>query len=124
MRKYKIMKCFTGIEINLRKQLKYPPFCDIILFGVSAEDEKIAENVSNKIYSMFLKKINKFEDINIYKPRPAPIDKIKNKYRWRIIIKGKFDNNMIEEINSVLQEVYTYNKKARIVVDVNPTNMM
>lgn len=118
------MKCFTGIEINLRKQLKYPPFCDIILFGVSAEDEKIAENVSNKIYSMFLKKINKFEDINIYKPRPAPIDKIKNKYRWRIIIKGKFDNNMIEEINSVLQEVYTYNKKARIVVDVNPTNMM
>ncbi len=115
---------FTGTEIGLRKQLKYPPFCDIILFGISAEDEKIVENVSNKVYEAFSKKMNNLQGVNIFKPRPAPIDRIKNKYRWRIIIKGKFDNNMIENINSVLQETYKYNQKARIVVDVNPTNMM
>lgn len=115
---------FYDTEICLRKQLKYPPFCDIILFGISAEDEKIVEKVSNKIYDELLIKINNIKEVNLYKPRPAPIDKIKNKYRYRIIIKGKFDNNMIEIINEVLQEVYSFNKKARIVVDVNPTNMM
>lgn len=31
---------------------------------------------------------------------------------------------MIEAINEVLQDTYMYNTKARIVVDVNPTNMM
>ncbi len=115
---------FYPTEISLRKQLKYPPFCDIILFGISANDERIVENVANKIYSVFFKKIQNAKEINLYKPRPAPIDKIKNKYRWRIIIKGKFDNEMINVINDVLQQIYIYNTKARIVVDVNPTNMM
>ncbi len=115
---------FYKTEISLRKQLKYPPFCDIILFGISASDEKIVERLSNKIYTVFSKKLKNLKDVSIYKPRPAPIDKIKNKFRWRIIVKGKFNNEMIDTINEVLQEVYMYNTKARIVVDVNPTNMM
>lgn len=104
--------------------MKYPPFCDIILFGISAIKEENVKEVADKIYIELFKRFNNLSEVNLYKPRPAPIDKIKNKYRWRIIIKGKFDNNMIETINEVLQEVYSYNTKARIVVDVNPTNMM
>lgn len=115
---------FYPVEINLRQQLKYPPFCDIILFGISAEDEKIVQDVANKIYISLSKKIINLRDVNIYKPRPAPIDRIKNKYRYRIIVKGKFESSMIEAINEVLQDTYMYNTKARIVVDVNPTNMM
>ncbi len=115
---------FYPTEIALRKQLKYPPFCDIILFGISDTDEKIVESVGNKIYFALLKRFDNIPEVNIYKPRPAPIDKIKNKYRWRIIIKGKFNNEMINAITEVLQESYVYNTKARIIVDVNPTNMM
>ncbi len=115
---------FYPTEISLRKQLKYPPFCDIILFGISGEDEKEIENVSNKIYLALSKRFNNKQEVNLYKPRPAPIDRIKNKYRWRIILKGKFNNEMINVITEVLQETYIYNKKARIIVDVNPTNMM
>jgi len=115
---------FYNTEINLRKHLKYPPFCDIILIGISAEDEKIVQDTSNKIYEILQKKISALQEVSLYKPRPAPIDKIKNKYRWRIIIKGKFGNDMIELINQSLQEMYKYNTKARIVVDVNPTNML
>lgn len=94
---------FYSSEINLRKHLKYPPFCDIILFGISSEEESVVQDVSNKIYDAFSKIMYNLTDVNIYKPRPAPIDRIKNKYRWRIIVKGKFDNNMIETINEVLR---------------------
>ena len=31
---------FYETEIKLRKQLKYPPFCDIITICISSEDEK------------------------------------------------------------------------------------
>ena len=56
---------------------------------------------------------------------PAPIDKIQNKYRWRMIIKGNMDEDINDEINSCLKEVYNKNiKDIRIVVDVNPNNMM
>ena len=115
---------FYNTEIKLRKQLNYPPFCDIILFGISQSDEQIVENVSNKIYNILLDKVENLSNINLYKPRPAPIDKIKNRFRYRVILKGKFNNEIIEIINDTLQEIYKYNTKARVIVDVNPTNMM
>lgn len=115
---------FYNTEIELRRRLKYPPFCDIILFGISAENETIVEYTANKLYNILQKHIGKISNINLYKPRPAPIDKIKNKYRWRIILKGKCNNDIIEIINKVLQEMYKNNGKARIIVDVNPTNMI
>ncbi len=115
---------FYNTEMNIRKQLKYPPFCDIIVIGISATDENIVKNVSDLSYQILYKLLKELQDVYIYKPRPAPIDKIKNKYRWRIIIKGKFGNNLIEKIEKGLQEIYKSNIKARVVVDVNPTNMM
>ena len=115
---------FYDTEITLRKQLKYPPFCDIIVIGFSSENEKRIIEMSNFIYDTLEHKLNN-KDLKIFKPMPAPIDKIQNKYRWRMIIKGNMDENINEEINSCLQIVYNKNvKDIRIVVDVNPNSMM
>ena len=116
---------FYQIEQNLRKQLKYPPFCDIIVVGISGENQKEVEQISQNLYTKLDEKMKKLEtDLVLYSPRPAPIDKIKNKYRFRLIIKGTFNdvaNNMIQE---VLEDVYKTGNKIRIVVDVNPSSMM
>ena len=118
-------KEFYDIEINLRKQLKYPPFCDIIVIGMSGESEKEVEEISQKLYKSLTSKINKSNvNLEIYSPRPAPIDKIKNKYRFRIILKGKFNDIVNQYIEESLQYTYLANNKVRIVVDVNPSSMM
>lgn len=78
---------FYEQEIKLRKVLKYPPFCDIIKIEVSDFDENTAQGVINAIYENLLKTGEK--DIQVYSPMPSPINKIKNRYRWRIIIKCK-----------------------------------
>ena len=57
----------------------------------------------------------------LYKPLPCPIDKIKNKYRWRIILKGKLNNKIIDIINLAIEKAN--NKTTRIIVDTNPTNL-
>ena len=111
---------FYNAEIVLRKELKYPPFCDIIVIGISGANENQIKNVSNLIYSNIVKLYK--NNFSIYKPLPAPIDKIKNKYRWRIIMKCKLDNNIIDTINSSLNNINT--TKVRISIDVNPNNMM
>jgi primosomal protein N' (replication factor Y) len=116
---------FYGIEQNLRKQLKYPPYCDIIVVGISGENEKNVEEISNAIYTKILEKIKKLKlDLQAFSPRPAPIDKIKNKYRWRIILKGEFDEEVNSAFQEILQAVYDNTAKVRIVVDVNPSSMM
>ena len=117
---------FYNTEIALRKQLKYPPFCDIILIGFTSTIEKEVEEISNKIHSYLKNRVLK-ENLSIilYKALPAPIDKIKNKYRWRILIKCKFSEEIINLMNDVLEEYYKFKlKNTKISIDLNPNNML
>ena len=119
-------KLFYNTEIMIRKQLKYPPFCDIILIGFSSENENCVIESAKFMYKILKNKIiNEKLKIILYKPVPAPIDKIKNKVRWRIIIKCKFDDEIIQSINKALKELESINlKNVKTTIDVNPTNMM
>ena len=45
---------FYNTEMRLRKQLKYPPFCDIILLGVSGMDEEEVRKVTENLYQKLL----------------------------------------------------------------------
>ena len=116
-------KVFYDTEIELRKQLKYPPFCDIIMLGITSASEVECKNVANLLYKILIK--NKLNNMLVFKPVPSPISKIKNKYRWRIIIKTKLTNNIINTLNLVLEEYYSYNyKNTRVIIDINPNSMI
>ena len=112
---------FYKTEINLRKILKNPPFCDIILIRFSGENIKEIEESSKIVYQNLKNSINPKNSM-IYKPVPAPVDKIKNKYRWRIVIKGKVNNSMIDIINNTLEKTEHF-KNTTISVNINPSNM-
>ena len=118
---------FYETEIALRKQLKYPPFCDIILIGFNSYDENEIKNVSNNMYNKIINQIKGQKDeenFKIFRPMPCPIDKIQNRYRWRIIIKGNMTEEMNSILNNSLKEIYQENiKDTRITIDVNPNNM-
>ena len=120
---------FYNVEIKLRKQLRYPPFCDIILIGISSKSYEELEKISKNIYKDLKDKI-KTEKLQIllYNPVPFPIDKIKNKYRWRIIVKCKIEEKIINAIGSTVigidKQIKNSKNGTRIVVDVNPVNMM
>ena len=111
---------FYNAEIMLRKQLKYPPFCDIIVIGISGTNENEVKNISNFIYNNISKQYK--NNFSIYKPMPAPIDRIKNKFRWRIIMKCKLDNNIIDVVNYSLKDIKS--SKVRVSIDVNPNSMI
>jgi len=121
---------FYETEIALRKQLKYPPFCDIIVIGFNSISEKEIIKTSDKVYSYLKEEINnkiniaEEQEYKIFKPMPSPIDKIQNRYRWRIIIKGKMNEELNKILNKCLEKFYNENNKnTRISIDVNPTNM-
>ena len=111
---------FYSQEIELRKMLNYPPFCDIIVIRFSGENVKEIQNVSKKVYD----KINNLNEdgLFIFKPVPAPIDKIKNKYRWRIILKCKLTSRVLDIIKYGIENSGV--KDTSIVVDINPNSMM
>ena len=115
---------FYNTEIALREQLKYPPFCDIILIGFNSLSEKELIDASTKIYN-YLKNNLDGQEFNVLKPMPSPIDKIQNRYRWRIIIKGNMTEAANNVLNTCLRKFYNSNyKNTRVSVDVNPNNMI
>ena len=115
---------FYNTEILLRKQLKYPPFCDIILVSFNSLSEEEIQKTSNYVYK-YLKQNLDNNQFNIFKPVPSPIDKVQNRFRWRIIIKGNITEEANNILNETLKKVYNLNlKSTRIAIDVNPNNMM
>ena len=115
---------FYETEIALRKQLKYPPFCDIIIIGFNSLDENEIKKVSNKSYEYLIKNLNN-EEFKTFKPMPSPIDKIQNRFRWRIIIKGNMNEQANGVLNDLLKEIYSENyKNTKVSVDVNPNSMV
>ena len=115
---------FYNTEIALREQLKYPPFCDIILIGFNSLSEKEIMDASIKIYNYLKTNLNG-KEFNVLKPMPSPIDKIQNRYRWRIIIKGNMTEAANNVLNTCLRKFYNSNyKNTRVSVDVNPNNMI
>ena len=121
---------FYETEIALRKQLKYPPFCDIIVISFNSISETEINKVSNQVYDYLNKKINNNfnedeQNFRIFKPMPSPIDKIQNRYRWRIIMKGEMNEKINKILNDCLKEFYKKDiKTTKITIDVNPNNMI
>ncbi len=112
---------FYEEEIKFRELLKYPPFCDIIKIEINDVSRNQTAKTAMQIYDS-LNKQNVDGKMAIYKPMPCPIDKIKDRYRWRIIARCKFSNTVIDRVNNSIKDIKSTN--ARVMIDVNPNSMM
>lgn len=116
---------FYNEEINLRNIMNYPPFSQIMLINMSSENENLLiKNIQN--VGIILKDILKNNDkIDILGPCPCEISKIKNNYRWQIIIKGDMELELKkyirDRIYETLKEVYNH---IRVSMDVNPLSLI
>ena len=117
---------FYETEIDIRKQLKYPPFCDIIVIDMSSKDIKELRKVSKDIHAYLKRRVidEKF-GLLLYSPVPSPIEKIKNRFRMRILIKCKYDERINDLLKDSLNEFYKMKTvSARMAVELNPNNML
>ena len=106
-------------EINVREKLNFPPFCDIIIAVITGTEEKAVIKDSETFYDIFK------EYFETYKPVPAPISKINENYRWRVLIKAKITNEVIEKLGFCLDNFEILRNKAnKLNFDINPNSMM
>ena len=110
-------------EILREKFMVETLISDMINSNIDIKEDEI-KNVSNYMFKLLKQNLQKYE-INVFQPMPAPIDKIQNKIRWRIIAKGKVSKDVTIILNKCLQNMYSKNiKYTKISIDINPNNMM
>lgn len=117
-------KKFYQIESKIRKTLKYPPFCDIIVLDFSSLNKHEIKRDTKKLHQYLKNRIiNEKFGVLLYSPLPCPIEKINDKYRWRMIIKCIYDEKMNKLLKETLEEFYKLKTNTRLSIKQNPNNM-
>ena len=115
---------FYEKEFTVRAMMKYPPFGKLLLINGTSKKEELLKNFIHKITMMIKPLVENCLDIEILGPIPCMISKVKENYRWQIVIKGEFDSYFSKNIKEIL---YDENKNVyndiRISMDINPNNL-
>jgi primosomal protein N' (replication factor Y) len=116
---------FFATEIAWRRELRYPPFvrlAKLVLDGRSSEEvESVAEDLSQR----FEREASRCKELNItvLGPAPAPLHRLRGRYRWQIVLKSLVPRACQRLISAVLEGRFVQHG-VRIAVDIDPIDMM
>ncbi|MCI8387273.1 MAG: primosomal protein N' [Clostridiales bacterium] len=112
--------------IKLRQQLVFPPFCDFVLLGISGEDEPDVLALTLELDKRLRELVaGDYSDLPMYifGPLEAPVYKVNNSYRMRIILKCALNKRLRELITQLMCEFSKGSGKAAVSVDLNPSSI-
>lgn len=118
---------FYKNEILLREKLLYPPFTNLASVILSGPNDKEVINKVNQVKKNINESFKGIKGIyEVLGPLRAPLSKIKNKYRWRIIIKCDRIDILLAVLTKITDDYYNINKRSlvNLSVDINPVNML
>ena len=88
-------RAFYEYEINFRKSMLYPPFCDICNVGFSGKDENRTLYAANDFVSMLFTQVsNRVESkvaMRVLGVTASPVHRVSNRFRYRVLIKCRFN---------------------------------
>lgn len=119
-------KSFYENEIELRKLLTYPPYCDIISASFIGENENKVALCSKKFFELLIEENEKYKHkIIVLGPSVAKIAKLNNTYRYRLSVKCKNSKNirnMFNDIQKNISKIKEY-KDVSVSLDINPYDL-
>ena len=119
---------FTNTELSERNPLNYPPFSRMALILISDLKQSRAREAAQSVYT-FLRRRHK--QIQILGPSEAPIARIKNRFRFLLILKSRKDHDpngsQLRHLLRALLQSRLYeslHKNVRISIDIDPLDMI
>lgn len=120
---------FFRQESEVRRRLKYPPFTNIGCLIISSVNDRMAFAIAKDTAAFLAPLINtEAGDEMLPGPVRAPITRLRNRYRWRLIIKCDSMDRLAEMLAAAHDEFYRSTAKGRydldLNMDINPASMM
>lgn len=110
---------FYKREINSRKELGLPPFVNIIRLMLRSRNEEKVMKASADLAAVIK---DKMKTIRMLGPAPAVISKLKNQYRWNIVLKVKDIDREAPRLREVLGKIRRPSGVV-VTVDVDPMSV-
>ena len=116
-------EAFYAYEMGIRRQLAYPPYYFTVGLTLSHKDEQTVVRKSFELLQLLRQQLS--DKIKILGPTPKPIARTHNLYHYQIIVKYRFEDNLENVLNQILDLTQLpENKDLRLVIDYEPQNFM
>ena len=123
-------KSFFLNGIKSREVWSYPPFSRLCLLRIDSLKEKEGKDFSTQTAKLakelafpFQKKHSMKYGIQVLGPSPAPLMKIKNRYRFQILIKGE-NHLLLDQFLKKLFSKISRKSFVQVKVDRDPSSML
>lgn len=117
---------FYAYEMQGRNEFSYPPFSSLIRLIISSENEikarKISEEIAYKLRTLTDSR-GITERLEVLGPTPCIISKLRNEYRFHVIIKNTMGENGHLMVTNYLKGLHIP-AQVKFLIDVDPTDML
>jgi primosomal protein N' (replication factor Y) len=118
---------FANYELRYRKRLGYPPFTRAVNIRFEGKDEEKVQAYAEKVAHYLLAHVQgENEQIAVLGPAPAPIERIRGRERWQVLLKSKDRHTLLALVKKTQAELFTHQHTngIRVIVDVDPYSML
>ena len=112
---------FYREELRFREALNYPPFSRLVNFRIVGNNEKQAAKVAEEMgrIGQTLLKTPASGGIDLLGPSMAPLSKVKGKYRWQMLAKGKNSRLLRQFARELSSQLEDRIKSAGVHLDID-----
>jgi primosomal protein N' (replication factor Y) len=113
---------FAREELELRRELEYPPFARLVRVLVENEDERAAREGAESAASA-LRVALEGSGCAVLGPAPAPIERAREQWRWHLLVKAR-TNAELGVVRAAIRNLLDDGPKVALSVDVDPVSML
>ena len=119
-------RAFYHSEVVYRKRSMYPPFTVIARLVFSSKDAAACEEAANAALAEFDKRVTEIgigESILSESVSEAPIKRLKDEYRFQLVVK-LYTGGSVDKAENIMRQIETTSgDNVRIELEINPNNM-
>jgi len=111
-------------EITYRENLNYPPFSRVVNLLLQGHEDTFTRETAKRL-ARYLR-ATKHKKLIALGPTPAAITKLRNKYRYQILLKSSYSLYMRRFVKEQIEAFRktSHLKNVQIIVDVDPVNLL
>ena len=121
-------RAFVAAEIRSRQAASYPPFVRLVNVMVMSPDGNVAARASERLRRVLESELPR--DVKILGPAPAPLSRLRDQYRWHVMLKCGDVSKAAPGIMRALGSFRDYSKSfpqhaaVRVTLDVDPVSLL
>jgi primosomal protein N' (replication factor Y) len=120
-------QAFFAEEVEFRRALNYPPFGRLVsvrVDGTKADEVEVkAKTLAQGLRAKLTSNPKWREQIEVMGPAPAPIFKLRNRYRWQLLLKG-IQSAVLLQFARQARGLLPRSSSGRLHIDVDPYSML